>query len=96
MSTPIIKATKSIPKFFKVTQLRSSIALPEIKKQTLNRLGLYKRHQTVYQKISAEQAGMIAIVKELVKVELTVDSETKSEMRNKRKSNPGFIIEKRK
>ncbi|GME95016.1 hypothetical protein B5S28_g931 [[Candida] boidinii] len=82
-----------VPKFFKVTQLKSSIALPEKTQDTLRRLGLHRRHQTVYHKITPQQAGMIATVKELVQVELTEESQTKDEMRIERKSNPGFTVE---
>ncbi|KAG7763474.1 hypothetical protein KL931_004961 [Ogataea haglerorum] len=82
------------PKYFKVTQLRSAIALPQKKKETLLRLGLRRRHQTVFHRICPEQAGMIATVKELVKVELADEMLTKDEMREQRKSDPGFTIEK--
>ncbi|KAG7817963.1 hypothetical protein KL909_005146 [Ogataea angusta] len=82
------------PKYFKVTQLRSAIALPQKKKDTLLRLGLHRRHQTVFHRICPQQAGMIATVKELVKVELADEMLTKDEMREQRKSDPGFTIEK--
>ncbi|VEU20069.1 DEKNAAC100046 [Brettanomyces naardenensis] len=81
-----------IPKFFKVTQLKSTIAVPIKKKQTLQRLGLHKRHQVVYQKITPQQAGMIASVKELVKVELSVEEKSKDQLREERKSDPGFVV----
>ncbi|QPG76636.1 hypothetical protein FOA43_004028 [Brettanomyces nanus] len=81
-----------IPKYFKVTQLKSTIAMPLRKTQTLQKLGLHKRHQVVYQKITPQQAGMISSVKELVKVELTHDKKTKEQMRNERKSDPGFVV----
>lgn len=78
--------------FYKVTQLRSTIALPAKIKDTLIRLGLRKRGQTVYQKVTRQQAGMLANVKELVQVELTETKVSKKAMHRERKTNPGFII----
>lgn len=84
------------PKFFKVTQLKSTIGLPNLYKETLHSLGLRRRNQTVYHKIIPQQAGQIARVKELVKVELSPVFKDKLQMREERKSNPGFsIISKR-
>lgn len=84
------------PKFFKVTQLKSTIGLPNLYKETLQTLGLRRRNQTVYHKITPQQAGQIARVKELVKVELSPVFKNKVQMREERKSEPGFsIISKR-
>lgn len=82
-----------MPNFFKITQVKSAISMPQKKKDTLLRLGLHKRHQTVYQKITPQQAGMIAAVKELVSVELAEEPQTKQQMREARKSDPGFVVE---
>ncbi|KAH3664226.1 hypothetical protein OGAPHI_004577 [Ogataea philodendri] len=96
---PVLETASAVtgrfaPKYFKVTQLRSAIALPKQKKDTLLKLGLRKRHQTVYHKICPQQAGMIAVVKELVKVELSDEKLSKEELHQQRKSNPGFTIER--
>lgn len=87
-------APATAAKFFKVTQLRSTIGLPKIYKETLHALGLRRRNQTVYHKISPQQAGQIARVKELVKVELSEVYMNKPQMRAERKSEPGFVIVK--
>ncbi|CDK28559.1 unnamed protein product [Kuraishia capsulata CBS 1993] len=83
------------PKFFKITQIRSQIARPQVYKDTLAKLGLRKPNQVVYHKVTPQQAGMLARVKELVKVELTDVKETKSQMRDARRTNPGFSVEKK-
>lgn len=79
-------------KYFKVTQLRSTIGLPKLYKETLATLGLHRRNQTVYHKITPQQAGQIARVKELVKVELSPVYKDKVQMRQERKSDPGFVV----
>lgn len=81
--------------YFKVTQLKSTIGLPRLYKDTLLSLGLRRRHQTVYHKITPQQAGAIARVKELVKVELSDVFKNKEQMREERKSEPGYEIIKR-
>lgn len=82
-------------KYFKVTQLKSTIGLPRLYKDTLETLGLRRRHQTVYHKITPQQAGQIARVKELVKVELSPVYKDKAQMRAERKPLPGFVVVKR-
>ncbi len=81
-----------IPKYFKVTQIKSTIALPFKKKNAMKTSGLTRRLQTVYHKITPQEAGQIAIVKELVKVELSPIKKSRREMRMERKSDPGFTI----
>lgn len=81
-----------ISRYFKVTQLKSTIALPLKKKNAMRTLGLTRRLQTVYHKITPQEAGQIAIVKELVKVELSPIKKSRKEMRLERKSKPGFTI----
>ncbi|GMM32291.1 mitochondrial 54S ribosomal protein YmL33 [Martiniozyma asiatica (nom. inval.)] len=84
------------PQYFKITQLKSTIGLPQLYKDTLLALGLRRRHQTVYHKITQQQAGQIARVKELVQVELAPEFKSKQQMREERKSDPGFhFVEQR-
>lgn len=82
----------AIPKYFKVTQLKSTVALPLKTKKTMHKLGLRRRNQIVYHKICPQQAGIIASVKELVKVELATSKKSIQEMREDRKSDPGFVV----
>ncbi|GME70436.1 unnamed protein product [Ambrosiozyma monospora] len=86
---------KAVPKFFKITQLKSTIAMPAKKKNTMRSIGLRKRHQTVYLDITPQIAGSLAGVKELVKIELAETKKSREQMRLERKSDPGFVIEKR-
>ncbi|ODV96061.1 hypothetical protein PACTADRAFT_49479, partial [Pachysolen tannophilus NRRL Y-2460] len=78
--------------FFKITQLKSTIALPQKYKDTMARLGLKKRGSVVFHNITPQQAGMIATVKELVKVELVDEKLSNESLRALRRSNPGFTI----
>lgn len=71
---------------------RSTIGLPEVYKHTLKTLGLNKRGAVSYQQVSPAAAGMIAKVKELVKLELVDERKTKQEERESRKSKPGFKV----
>lgn len=76
--------------YFKVTQLKSTIGLPRVYKDTLRALGLTRRHQTVFHKVAPQQAGQLLRVKELVKVELAEEGLTKPQMRAERRGEPGF------
>ena len=49
----------------------------------------------MYHAITPQQAGQIARVKELVKVELAPEYKDKLQMRNERKSIPGFVVVKK-
>lgn len=81
--------------YFKVTQLRSAIAMPQKYKDTLFKLGLGKRGKISFRKVNPQQAGMLATVKELVKVELSEENVTQKQLRLQRKSNPGFTLERK-
>ena len=79
---------------FKITTLRSAIALGSKKKGTLVALGLHRRMQTVFHPHTPDIAGKILAVKELVKVE-NVPAEavrTKTEQRRERKASRGFVV----
>ncbi|GMM36753.1 mitochondrial 54S ribosomal protein YmL33 [Saccharomycopsis crataegensis] len=78
--------------FYRITMHRSAAALPLVYKETLRTLGLKKRGSVAYQKVSPAAAGMIAKVKELVKLELVEESKTKTQERQERKSKPGFSV----
>ncbi|AMD20293.1 HDL451Wp [Eremothecium sinecaudum] len=81
--------------FFKVTLSRSTIGMPKKTRSIVKSLGLGKRGSIVYQPVSEPIVGAIAKVKELVTVEVTEKALTKEEQRELRKSEPGFILEKR-
>lgn len=51
--------------------------------------------QTVYQPVNPDAAGMIMKVKELVDVREVVGRMTKKEMRESRRPDPGFWVERR-
>lgn len=78
--------------FYKITLLRSAIALGSRKKGTLTSLGIHRRMQTVYHPHAPEFAGKILAVKELVRVEnVAADAvRTKTEQRRERKAPRGF------
>lgn len=52
-----------------ITQVKSRIGATKTQKATLDALGLRKNYQTVVQPSNACTAGMITVVKHLVKVE---------------------------
>jgi large subunit ribosomal protein L30 len=81
--------------FFRITLLRSSIGLPLKTRAVLTALGLKKRMQTVYQPITPDAAGMIMRVKELVDVREVQGRLSKGEMREGRRPDPGFWVERR-
>ncbi|KAI2467270.1 hypothetical protein F4781DRAFT_402702 [Annulohypoxylon bovei var. microspora] len=80
--------------FFRITLHRSAIGLPRRTNGVLAALGLRKRDQTVFQAVSPQSAGMILKVKELVKVSEVDRALTPKEMRDERKSVPGYWIER--
>ncbi|OTA58040.1 putative 50S ribosomal protein L30 [Hypoxylon sp. EC38] len=80
--------------FFRVTLHRSAIGLPRRTRGVLAALGLRKRSQTVFHPVSPQSAGMILKVKELVKVAEVERALTPKEMRDERRPEPGFWIEK--
>lgn len=80
--------------FFRITLHRSAIGLPRRTRGVLAALGLRKRSQTVFHPVSPQSAGMILKVKELVKVDEVDRALTPKEMRDERRPEPGFWIEK--
>ncbi|OTB01044.1 hypothetical protein M426DRAFT_323827 [Hypoxylon sp. CI-4A] len=80
--------------FFRITLHRSAIGLPERTRGVLAALGLRKRSQTVFHPVSAQSAGMILKVKELVKVSEVEKALSPQEMREERRPEPGFWVEK--
>lgn len=81
--------------FFRVTLMRSAIGLPRKTSGVLKALGLHKRMRTVYHPVSPDIAGQIFAVKELVDVQEVDQRLTKSEMKELRKPDTGFWVEKR-
>ena len=81
--------------FFRVTLMRSAIGLPRKTSGVLKALGLHKRMRTVYHPVSPDVAGQIFAVKELVDVQEVDQRLTKSEMKELRKPDTGFWVEKR-
>lgn len=80
--------------FFRITLRRSAIGLPERTRGVLAALGLRRRMQTVFHPVSPQFAGMILKVKELVEVEETETALTTRELRDARKPDPGFWVER--
>lgn len=61
--------------FYRITQLRSTIGMPPITRKNIKALGLRRRYQTVYQKVSAATAHRLRIVKELVSIDLLEENQ---------------------
>lgn len=80
--------------FYRITLLRSAIALPKRYKATLVALGIHRRMQTVYHPHKPDIAGKILRVKELVRVENVPESavRTKTEQRLEKRPTPGFEV----
>lgn len=81
--------------FFRITLTRSAIGLPRRTSGVLAALGLHKRMRTVYHPVSPDIAGQIFAVKELVDVQEVDQRLTREEMRELRKPESGFWVEKR-
>ena len=81
--------------YFKVTLRRSGIGLPQRTRGVLAALGLRRRCQTVYHPVSPQSAGMILRVKELVDVAETDRALSSREIRDARRPDPGFWVERR-
>lgn len=76
--------------FYKITQTRSTIGChPRIRKN-IEALGLKKRNQIIYQRVSPSTAHRISVVKELVKIELVDKPKSQDELAAERKFKPGF------
>ncbi|KAI1328583.1 ribosomal protein L30, ferredoxin-like fold domain-containing protein [Xylariaceae sp. FL0255] len=80
--------------FFRITLHRSAIGLPQRTRGVLAALGLRKRCQTVFHPVTPDAAGMIMKVKELVRVEEVDRALTPKELREERKPEPGFWVER--
>ncbi|KAI0025916.1 hypothetical protein F4780DRAFT_720369 [Xylariomycetidae sp. FL0641] len=79
--------------YFRITLQRSAIGLPQRTRGVLAALGLRRRHQTVFQPVGKDAAGMIMKVKELVAVEEVDRAMSSRELRDARRPEPGFWIE---
>lgn len=91
MSTnPAGNAAKQL--FYKITQVRSTIGMPPRTRKNIEALGLKRRNQIIYQKVSAATAHRLSLVKELVKIDLVDTPKTKEEINKDRKFNPGFEL----
>ena len=75
--------------------MRSAIGLPTKTTGVLKALGLRKRMRTVYHPVTPDVAGQIFAVKELVDVQEVDQKLSKDEMRELRKPEAGFYVEKR-
>ncbi|CUM62738.1 uncharacterized protein PRCAT00000295001 [Priceomyces carsonii] len=78
--------------FYKITQIRSTIGMPPRVRKNIEALGLKKRYQTVYQRVSPSTAHRLAAVKELVKLDLVDEPKSAYDMAMERKFEPGFEI----
>lgn len=81
--------------YFRITLLRSAIGLPKASSGVLKALGLRKRLRTVYHPVSPQVAGQIFRVKELVDVQEVEQNFTVAELRELRRPESGFFVEKR-
>lgn len=79
--------------FFRITLHRSAIGLPKRTRGVLAALGLRRRSQVVFHPVSAQFAGMIMKVKELVRVEEVEKALSKKEVREERRPDRGFVVE---
>lgn len=84
-----------MPPYFRITLLRSSIGLPQKASGVLQALGLKKRMRTVYHPVNPSIAGQIFAVKELVDVQEVDRPLSDSEMRELRRPDKGFYVERR-
>lgn len=82
--------------FYKITQTRSIIGMPPNVRKNIAALGLKRRNQIVYQAVSVATAHRLAIVKELVNVELVDHKKDVNQLSAERKFNPGFELVKSK
>ena len=81
--------------FFRITLLRSAIGLPKPISGVLKALGLTRRLRTVYHPVTRDIAGQVFAVKELVDVQEVEEKLTKKQMRDLRRPDSGFYVEKR-
>lgn len=83
------------PAYFRITLLRSSIGLPRATSGVLRALGLHRRLKTVYHPVTPSIAGQIFRVKELVDVQEVDRALSAAEMRELRRPERGFYVERR-
>ncbi|TKA32726.1 hypothetical protein B0A50_00951 [Salinomyces thailandicus] len=80
---------------FRITLVRSAIGLPRKSSGVLAALGLHKRLRTVYHPVSPQVAGMVFAVKELVDVQAVAQPLSGREMRELRRPDSGFWVERK-
>lgn len=90
MATPLQPAQR----YFRITLLRSAIGLPTRTRGVLAALGLHRRLRTVYHPVTADVAGQVFAVKELVDVQEVDRRLTGEEMRALRRPDKGFWVER--
>ncbi|GBL50328.1 putative ribosomal protein uL30 [Candidozyma auris] len=77
--------------FYRITQLRSTIGMPPVTRKNIAALGLKRRNQTVYQRVSAATAHRLRLVKELVRIDLLKENEIEeAKKQDKQKWPKGF------
>ena len=81
--------------FFRITLMRSGIGLSGKTQGVLKALGLRKRMTTVYHPVTASVAGQIMRIKELVDVKEVDRALSRVEMKDARRPDPGYFVEKR-
>ncbi|EOD45113.1 putative mitochondrial 54s ribosomal protein 33 protein [Neofusicoccum parvum] len=81
--------------YFRITLMRSAIGLPQKTRGVLAALGLRKRMRTVYHPVTQSVAGQIVRVKELVDVHEVDAPLTDAELRELRRPDPGYFVERR-
>lgn len=94
--------TTPTARYFRITLLRSAIGLPTKTTGVLRALGLAtqqtgrpKRMKTVYHKVTPDVAGQIFAVKELVDVQEVGEKLSAQELKELRRPEKGFWVEKR-
>lgn len=75
--------------------MRSAIGLPKKYSGVLTSLGLHKRLRTVYHPVTPVVAGKIFAVKELVDVAEVNQSLSDEQMKELRRPDKGYYVEKR-
>lgn len=88
-------ATTHAMAYFRITLLRSAIGLPRKTTGVLKALGLRKRMNTVYHPVSPSIAGQIFAVKELIDVQEVEQALTPTEMKELRRPDPGYYVERK-
>jgi large subunit ribosomal protein L30 len=80
--------------YFRITLLRSAIGLPTRTKAILEAIGLRKRMATIFLPVSRDSAGQIMKIKELVDVQEVAEAKTRQELKQERRPDPGFWVER--